>query len=597
MTSNDARFHSLIHSTPDIVLIMDDEGLVVTANPSVRRILGYDPEKLIGSPLSAIMPERYRAAHHEGFKRYLSTRIRKLDWTSIQLPGLAADGREVPLSISFGEFEEDGRRFFTGILRDISAEKARSDTLAFLAQIGPELASSGLEYQTTLRNLAQLAVPHLADWSAVDIVGDDEKLSRLAVAHGDPAKLALAMEIADRYPSDPDAKFGVPQVLRSGKPEFLPEIPEELLQGAAKDEHHLELIRSLGLKSYVIVPIRAHGRTYGALSLVQAESGRRFSEDDLPLMEELGRRAGLAVHDAGLYRDALDANRLLEEQATELEQQTEEAQVLAEELEAQTQELMTTVDELRLRTEEAAAANAAKSMFLASMSHELRTPLNAIAGYVELISMGLRGPVTEEQRSDLERIRIAQLHLLGLINDVLNFAKVEAGRLEYRVDRVALDAVLKDCEGMVLPQIHARRISYTYEECGEPVFVSADRDRVHQVILNLLSNATKFTPEGGAISASCDQTETVGRVLIRDKGIGIDADKLETIFEPFVQIDRSLSQPGQGAGLGLAISRGLARAMGGDIVVESEPGVGSMFTLTLPRWDGDVIQVGGQGGT
>ncbi len=583
----DARFHSLFQTTPDIVVIMDDRGLVVAANPSVQRILGYEPEKLIGSPLSTIMPERYRTAHDQGFRRYLSTGNRKLDWTNIQLPALGADGREVPLSISFGEFEQEGRRFFTGILRDISAEKARSDALAFLSQIGPELASSGLDYQVTLRTLAELSVPHLADWTAVDILSEDGKLSRVAVAHPDPAKLAVATELADRYPSDPDAKFGVPQVLRSGKSEMLTDIPEELLRAAAQDDHHLELILSLGLRSYIIVPIRAHGHTYGALSLVHVDSGRRFSEDDLPLIEELGRRAGLAVHNAGLYKHALETNQLLEEQATELEHQTEEAQSLAEEMEAQTEELHTTIDELRIKTEEAGAANAAKSAFLASMSHELRTPLNAIAGYVELISMGLRGPITDDQRSDLERIRVAQLHLLGLINDVLNFAKVEAGRLEYRVDRVALDGVLKDCEAMMLPQIHARRISYTYEECGKPVYVSADRDRVQQVILNLLGNATKFTPEGRAIRASCDQTDTHGRVLIRDEGIGIEPDKLETIFEPFVQVDRSLSQPGQGAGLGLAISRGLARAMGGDIVVQSEPGVGSTFMLTLPLWDGN----------
>jgi PAS domain S-box-containing protein len=582
---SDARFHSLFHTTPDLVLIMDDAGLVVAANPSVQRILGHDPEKLVGSPLSAIMPERYRKAHDEGFKRYLATGVRKLDWKSIELPGLAADGREVPLSISFGEYEEGGRRFFTGILRDVSAEKARSDTLAFLAQVGPELASSRLDYHTTLRKLAQLAVPGLADWSAVDIVGDDGKVSRLAVAHADPAKVALATEVGERYPTDPDASFGVPQVVRSGKAEVLADIPEELLRSAAKDEHHLELIRSLGLRSYVIVPIRAHGRTYGALSLVQAESGRRFTEADVPLIEELGRRAGLAVHDAGLYRDALETNQLLEEQASELEQQTEEAQALAEEMESQTEELLKTVDQLRLKTEEAAAANAAKSAFLASMSHELRTPLNAIAGYVELISMGLRGPVTEEQRADLERIRLAQLHLLGLINDVLNFAKVEAGRLEYHFARIALDEVLKDCEGMILPQIHARRISYTYEECGESVFVKADRDRVQQVILNLLGNATKFTREGGRISAACDKVGGYGRVLVRDTGIGIEADKLDSVFEPFVQIDRTLNQPGQGAGLGLAISRALARDMGGDIVVESEPGVGSTFVFTLPLWD------------
>lgn len=579
------RYHSLFNTTPDLVVIMDENGLVVDANPSVHRILGYHPAELIGKPLSRIMPERFRAPHHEGFRRYLATGQQKLDWRSIHLPGLSADGREVPLDISFGEFEEGGRRFFTGILRDVTAEKKTADTIEFLSRVGPQLASSALDFQATLKALADLAVPFLADWSAVHVVGDAGTLERLAVAHANQEKLAMAQELNARYPADPNATYGVPEVIRSGRPEVRDDIPEEFLRKAARDERHLELIRSLGPRSYLIVPIHADGQVYGALSLVQAESGRRFSESDLPLMEEVGRRAGLAVRDAGLYRDALEANRILKEQATELEQQTEEAQSLAEEMEAQTEELLSTADELRRRTGEADAANEAKSAFLASMSHELRTPLNAIAGYVELIAMELRGPITAEQRADLERIRVSQHHLLALINDVLNFAKVEAGRLDYKVERIALDAVLKDCEAMILPQIHRRRISYTYEECGEPVLVDADRDKVQQIVLNLLSNAIKFTNEGGGLSASCDLTETVGRVHVHDTGIGIEADKLEEIFEPFVQVNRTLSQPGHGAGLGLAISRSLARAMGGDIVVKSQPGAGSTFTLSLPRSD------------
>jgi signal transduction histidine kinase len=529
------------------------------------------------------MPERYREGHRKGLERYLATGVPNLDWRSIDLPGLRADGREIPLSISFGEFHEGDCRFFTGIIRDVSKEKQTASMLEFLSSVGAQLASSSLDFKTTLKTVAQSAVPSLADWCAVDIVGGDRKLERLAVAHIDPAKVGLAQELAERYPVDPDAPRGALNVIRTRRTEFVADIPVELLRAVARDERHFELISSLGLRSYVVAPLLAHNRVYGAITLAQAESGRQFTEADVAVIEDLGRRAGLAIHDAGLYREALEANQLLEEQAAELEQQTEEAQALAEELEGQAEEQRRIAADLARKTEEVEKANLAKSQFLASMSHELRTPLNAISGYVELLEMELRGPITDEQRADLARIRLNQQHLLSLINDVLNFAKVDAGRLEYRIERIALDQVLKDCEVMILPQIHARRISYSYEECGEPVFVMADPEKVQQIILNLLGNAVKFTPEGGELTASCDQTDEFGRVHVRDTGIGIESDKLETIFEPFVQVNQSLTRPGGGAGLGLAISRSLARAMNGDVHAVSEPGKGATFSLTLPR--------------
>ncbi len=238
---------------------------------------------------------------------------------------------------------------------------------------------------------------------------------------------------------------------------------------------------------------------------------------------------------------------------------------------------------------EAEAANAAKAQFLASMSHELRTPLNAISGYAQLIEMGLRGPVTEAQISDLRRIQYSQEHLLSLINEVLNYAKLEAGRVVYDMQSIALRNVLVTAESLVNPQLRKNGMHYSFVECTDAadpsqtvqVRLTADSEKLTQILINLLTNAIKFSPHGGRIPVGCRTLGGNVLVSVSDTGRGIPADKLETIFDPFVQIGRGLSSSDTGVGLGLAISRDLARGMGGDLTAESVEGEGSVFTLTL----------------
>jgi PAS domain S-box-containing protein len=287
----------------------------------------------------------------------------------------------------------------------------------------------------------------------------------------------------------------------------------------------------------------------------------------------------------------------LEEQAIELEQQREEAQALSEELEQtneQLQRALAEANEARRSAESEAAraaeASRAKSDFLATMSHELRTPLNAIAGYTQLLDMELRGPVTPAQREDLERILRSQAHLTTLINEVLSYARLESGSITYTVRPMLVTTAASNAMALVEPQRVAKDISLEVRlpevVNGSPFYVIADQDKLQQILINLLSNAVKFTPQGGQImlelSAEPDQ-RGMATLRVSDTGVGIPDDKLQAIFEPFVQVGRSLSSPGEGTGLGLAISRDLARGMGGDLTVESEEGKGSVFTLTLPR--------------
>jgi len=356
-----------------------------------------------------------------------------------------------------------------------------------------------------------------------------------------------------------------------------PEIIKRLLQGQRVDHYETVRLRKDGTRidvSLSVSPIRNEsGEIIGAAKVARDVSeAKRHQRAERELVEQL------------------------QELTSELEQQIEEGQSLQEEVEQANRDLLesladaeTTREDAELARREADAArrvaeeaNSAKSQFLATMSHELRTPLNAIVGYVELLEIGVHGPLTEAQRDDLARIRRSEETLHRLIEDLLSFARLESGKVAYRYEDVILDEFLATMEGFIAPRLVQKNLGYRFDPDGAAVTVSIDRAKVEQIMLNLLSNAVKFT-DNGRIEVRCAVDAGTFRVEVKDTGRGIRAPLLDSIFEPFVQGDGSLTRPAEGTGLGLSISRQLARAMGGDLTVQSVVGEGSTFSLVLPR--------------
>jgi PAS domain S-box-containing protein len=435
-------------------------------------------------------------------------------------------GRALPLRDDNGQIVK-----WFGACTDIDDRKHAEEQQRFLSEASAVLVAS-LDYEATLTTLAQLVVPRVADWCTVDMLTDDRTIQRLAVAHPDPAKVEQAWEVNRLYPHDFYETEGVSKVIRTGQPELYRDIPDDLLALVSRDAGHLKILRELGLKSSMIVPLIAHNRVLGAITLMVAESGRRFDSADLSFVEDLAQRAALAVDNARLYREAQEVNRLKDE-------------------------------------------------FLATLSHELRTPLTAVLGWTRLLGTGQLDEAT--QKRALETIERNAQSQVQLIDDILDVSRIIRGKLRLDVRPTELAPVIEAAVDSVRPAAEAKgiRLQVVLDPGAGPV--SGDPDRLQQVAWNLLSNAIKFTPKDGRVQVLLTRVNSHLELTVSDTGQGIEKKFLPYVFDRFRQADASTTRKHGGLGLGLAIVRHLVELHGGTVTAESEgAGQGTTFRVSLP---------------
>ncbi len=510
--------------------MLDTEGEILSWNSGAERLKGYTADEIIGRHFSIFYPPEDVAAGKPG--RLLDVAL--------------ADGQ---VEDEGWRVRKDGTRFWADVL--ITALRHDDGELVGFAKVTRDLTQQREAAETVRRSEERFRL----------LV---QNVKEYAIFMLDPTGHIMTWnEGAQRING-----YTASEIVGQHFSIFYPEVDV----AARKPERELAIATDTGVYKEDGWRVRKDGSLFWASVVITAVHDAR---NRLRGFAKVTR--DLTERQAAMERALADARRIAEEEAARAiaEQRNQDLRDLAD-------RLRLSASELESRSREAEEANRVKGEFLAAMSHELRTPLNAIAGYAQLLQLGVSGPVTEQQVQHLERIQRSQEHLLGIINDILNFSRIEAGRVVYENQPLNLGQIAEAVSPMIEPQVQAKGIKLMVGDCAPELMARGDRPKVEQILINLLSNAVKFTPMNGRIEVTWGSDNGRAWVTVQDSGIGIPADQMEAIFTPFVQVGRRLSSPQEGTGLGLPISRELARGMGGDLVVTSELGHGTTVTLTLP---------------
>jgi PAS domain S-box-containing protein len=423
-----------------------------------------------------------------------------------------------------------------GVCMDVTARKKTEADLKFLAEASVELAGGLADYPATLDKIAHLAVPHFADWCTVDILDDDGgELRRVAVAHADPAKEELARDLYRRFSSDRErlAGGGPWNVLRTGRPERVPEVTDEMLASSIANPEYLAALRVLGLHSYLGVPLAWQDKTLGVITFATSESARRYTAEDQELALDLAHRAAMAIENSRLLQTLRESDR-------------------------------------------------AKDVFLATLAHELRNPLAPVWNGLSIIKRAPGDTRRVMQIADMIERQVGQL--TRLVDDLLDVSRINTGKIELRKQHTNLVSILSSAMETSRPHIEACQHKLSVRFPDEPTDMEADPARLAQVFSNLLNNAARYTRPGGNIDVTVQAEPDRFLVKVRDNGAGIPPEMLNKVFALFTQFHHPAERSKGGLGIGLSLVDGLVRLHGGSVSAHSEGlGKGSEFVVCLPR--------------
>jgi PAS domain S-box-containing protein len=515
-----ARATEILESITDAFWATDLDWRFTYVNHHAEKVLGSPREELIGRRIWEAFPESVGTRAHAEMTRALQDRTPRV---------FEIESRVLDRWLEVHVYPSE--RGLSIYLHDIGERKEAEAAQTLVVQTGIALAET-LDLDETLRRGARVAIPFLADLCTIDLVEDGTTLRRAAAAAADATVEETLQRTGRRHPPDWRLPSAAMETLRTGEPVLHAELSDAAGPGAVPDPELLRLVQEHGVRSTLIVPLAVHGQRLGVVTFAFARSGRHYGAGHLGLACDVARRIALAIANARLY-------------------------------------------------EEAQASNEAKSNFISVISHEFRTPLTAIVGYVDLLLDQVAGTLNAKQSEQLGRVKSSAWHLTHLVEEILTFSRMEAGRESVESELIDLAEVARHSVMLIEPVAAAKTLKVGVDLPAEPVIVRSDSGKIGQILINLLGNAVKFTDAGEVrLRLASDARRHVFDVI--DTGVGIGADDSDRIFDAFWQVDQGTTRRMGGTGLGLTIARRLARLLGGEIEVNSERGRGSTFRLSLP---------------